>query len=336
MGSDFLGFFDKFRFRKKQEQQKKFNPETQQFIDNTINFQEKKDTMREPDPIEQEEEFEKVEPVEEVEEEVEEKFEYMNMFKEKLYQNRTKETARAYFSAFSNAIDKTGQRSFVETGKIDTALILDYAKKNLKNRNEVSKLKNALKIINPSIFRDEIEELTVIHDKKKKKRRKRHKQFELNTTMRRINNIKNKKMKLAFRFGFVSGARASELQNVTKDDLILSKGKIAVKLKGKGQKYREVITLNDKYVYTELEKYLKDLNGTDRLFYSADYMQEIARKNKFHIHQLRRAYAQVCYYKFDASIEHLQTLLGHSHRTTTYLKYINYPCNLTGTKWDIV
>jgi integrase len=276
----------------------------------------------------------------EIEKQEEKEIDYYDIAKRKIYKKyKSKTTAKTYYSAFVCAIEK--QRQVFCKGTIDTDQIIEYAKK-LKNRNEVTKLKMSIKACLDSYSLEK--KLDEIRESKPKKRRKPHPTFILDTTQRKINNLKNDKLRIAYRLMLITGLRVCEIASLRKEDMLFcketkrknSKTRCIVKVKeGKGCKDREVVGLHDKYVTEQLKTLVDNKKSHEKLFYGNNYMQKIAKKNEFHCHQLRRAFAHIAYYKENYTVEELQESLGHVQGTKTYLKYIKYPVSLNKTRWDI-
>jgi len=264
----------------------------------------------------------------------------LESFRKQLKEKFSPDTAKTYFSSLNCALKN---QSFSSRDEIKWDLILEHAL-TLKNRTQVSKLKNALKHFDHDNYLEHKEYLDKIHLSKWKAKRKYHETFMLDSTLKRINNIRNMKLKIAYRLMLLTGIRVQELSNVKKGDIVFEKktkrknGKesygITIK-RGKGGKARSIFGIKDDYVQKNLKELLNNLNDDDKVFYSANYMQQTASKYGFHCHQLRRAFAQIAFFYFNCDVETLQLFLGHVKNTKTYLKYINYPVSLYGTRFDI-
>lgn len=109
---------------------------------------------------------------------------------------------------------------------------------------------------------------------------------------RKINALRNSKLKLAFRMGLRTGLRVSELSKLEKSDISFNNNTITVDVRdGKGGKQRTVCSLEDKYLVEKLTKYIGSTSG-DRLFYSESHMKNKAGKLGFQMHDLRRCYSR--------------------------------------------
>lgn len=217
----------------------------------------------------------------------------------------------------------------------------DYAK-TLKNKNQVSKLKNAL-IYSGVITKDTDKfKLDKVMSKKPKRRGQPKEQFNVKKFWMSINNCRNKKHKYPFRLSILSGLRIEELADLEKRDLtFLDDGRIRIHVRhGKGDKERIVTTImKDKYLYDNLKEFLENKTDGDRVFYSKKYLHRIAKKHNFSNHDLRKACIQKIYYSCDmnteTTVELIQAYLGHSKGTRNYLYYLSRDINATNTKFDI-
>ncbi|MBN1468525.1 MAG: tyrosine-type recombinase/integrase, partial [Fusobacteriaceae bacterium] len=138
-----------------------------------------------------------------------------------------------------------------------------------KSKNYINQTKNALKYLykmNDIYYNSETVNLSKIHDRMKHKKPIRVK-IKLSTVNKKINGMKDKRKKLAFRLQEVSGLRISEISNLGKDDIEFVNGKIYVSvIDGKGGKDRRVATIKDKWLYKELQN-LEERNG--KLFHKS-------------------------------------------------------------------
>lgn len=128
------------------------------------------------------------------------------------------------------------------------------------------------------------------------KLRQDHKQREIGrplaleekSYLHKINALRNKKLKLAFRLQYRSGLRISEVAALTPDDITFGDdGNMTLLVRsGKGRKSRTVDVMNDEYLYHNLKALSEESEGT--LFYSASYMQKKAAEHNLLTHDLRR------------------------------------------------
>lgn len=202
--------------------------------------------------------------------------------------------------------------------------------KNIKDKKQLSKLKNGLKLLNLENEID-IDETNINKYKKEKEE-----QFRLRNILNAINRLKNKRLKLAFRLQIISGLRVSELSRLTVNDISFDEANnrlIIAVIDGKGGKDRTVNCLSDKWVLETLIDLGERKNN--KLFYSAKYLIDKANKLFFHTHDLRKTFSQIFYFNnySKLAVEELQEQLGHNKGSKTYLTYINRDINFTGTKY---
>jgi site-specific recombinase XerC len=109
------------------------------------------------------------------------------------------------------------------------------------------------------------------------------------TVARKINAIRNEKLKLAFRLQHKSGLRVKEISDLTKEDIFFDdNGQITIHVRsGKGRKTRDVHVREDPYLYERLKNFTEKSQG-GRLFYSRSYLKQKAAEYGFESHDLRR------------------------------------------------
>lgn len=214
-----------------------------------------------------------------------------------------------------------------------------------KSKNYINQTKNALKYLykmNDIYYNSETVNLSKIHDRMKHKKPIRVK-IKLSTVNKKINGMKDKRKKLAFRLQEVSGLRISEISNLGKDDIEFLNGKIYVSvIDGKGGKDRRVATIKDKWLYKELQN-LEERNG--KLFHKSSTLRKTAWKLGFRTHKLRKVTAKYLNLKYparneDERREFIQGVLGHSidKRNRTYKRYIDkndIEIDVRNTRFDV-
>lgn len=213
--------------------------------------------------------------------------------------------------------------------------------KTLKNRNLVSMFMNSLKYANQLKESDKYKIIKIRKGKPKRRARPKE-QFKVRSFWMSINNSRNIKHKLPFRLSVLTGLRIAELSNLTKQDIdFLEDGRIRVIVQnGKGRKYREVTTImQDKYLQENLKELLKDKGNNEKVFYSKNYLHKIAKRHNFTNHDLRKTCIQKIFYSCDYDVEKtiklIQSYLGHTENTKTYLYYMQRDINAYKTKFDI-
>lgn len=112
------------------------------------------------------------------------------------------------------------------------------------------------------------------------------------TINRKINGLRNEKLKYALRLQLKSGLRVSEVSKLQREDFEFREGIIKIFVKeGKGRKNRKVVVLEDIYLYERLPKFIES-SGEGKLFYSRDYLRHKAAEHGIKTHDLRRVNAK--------------------------------------------
>ena len=220
------------------------------------------------------------------------KYDILNGYKQYLYENLNKNTAKTYYSAVNKVFRDL---RFNSLSQIPDHLIMTEVRK-LSNKNLVSAAKNGLKHLqkyDPSLNLPSNEAFSEISKHKRNYVKSKGKKVDFDQMQRKVNAIRNKKLKLAFRLASISGLRVSELADLEAGDLKFKEdGTITVSVKhGKGGKSGQVDCLQDKYVYEQLKEYCNNLEENNRLFYSESYMREKAGNMGMEMHDFRRAFA---------------------------------------------
>lgn len=233
------------------------------------------------------------------------------------------QTARVYTERLALLLDGQSSVSAIKNLNIDK-IIEKLA--SLKYRNEFSQYKNALiyfadyqKI---TLSSEQLNKINTLGTQKKKKYRKL-KEVNFKKVDETIKHIKNKKLKLSYQVLLVAGLRVSELAQITKSDCTLLDNEIVFNFIGKGgkQQHTKVSKNDDRKLYDNLRVLIESTKANDKVFYSANYLQQKAKKYGFQCHGLRRACAKI-EYKKTKSKDKVQQKLRHSSKKTTdiYLK----------------
>jgi integrase len=216
------------------------------------------------------------------------KYDVLDPFKKYLYQNLSKNTARKYYSSAVKLFENFQFNSITEINK--KAIEEEIAK--FKTKNEFSAAKNSMlkmKKFYPDLDIPEEEIFKEISRKKRNWSKKPKKNIYLDETKRKINQMKNVKLKLAFRLALVSGLRVSELSFLEARDIAFEDEIITVNVRhGKGGSNGYVKCLPDPYLYKKLKEYTDAKEPGERLFYSEAYMREKADRLELECHDFRR------------------------------------------------
>lgn len=255
---------------------------------------------------------------------LEKRFDY-NIKIKRMSQN----TAKAYLNAAKKLFKGISDKGpyFVELQDIRREDIEQYLAK-IRTKTKFSMYKNALKELK-SIHKD----LDIPEDEYFKKesllrmnrRKKAPDPIEESKIKRKINALKDKKLKLAYRVALANGLRISEVANLKKEDVKFEDGKLNISVKGgKGNKDRNVLGLQDEYLERELKEHILNLKDGEKLFYSAKHMKNKAGELEFECHDLRRIFAQNLYQEEKKNVHHpgeakqkVKEKLGHSRLKTT-------------------
>jgi integrase/recombinase XerD len=205
-----------------------------------------------------------------------------------------------------------------------------------RDKNYIDQVKQAYKYflrMNDSYYDDNLKKLTMLHKTAKKRKLKPVDTLHLKNVNQKINLLKNKRKKLAFRLMEISGLRIEEISNLGKDDLkFIDNHRIIVHVRdGKGGKPRKIITFNDKYVWDNL-KLMDNRNG--KLFYSKETLMKLAKELGFRTHRLRKVFSETLLLK-GGNKETVQKALGHGDTRTLKRYTQGTKINVYGTKFDI-
>lgn len=220
------------------------------------------------------------------------KYDILHEYKQYLYDTLNKNTAKTYYSAVNKVFLDL---HFNDLSQIPESMILERVKQ-LESKNLVSAAKNGLKLLykfDSKLNLPKDEAFSNISKHKRNYVKSKGKRIDFDKTQRKVNSIRNKKLKLAFRLASISGLRVSELADLEARDLKFNDdGKIIVSVRnGKGGKNGQVECLDDKYIYEQLKAYCNGQEGNKKLFYSESYMRERAGRLGLEMHDFRRAFA---------------------------------------------
>ena len=222
------------------------------------------------------------------------KYDILEPYKEFLYDQLTANTARKYYSCMVKLLQG------VDINRVEE-LSLEYLQKELmrrfKTKNEFSAAKNALRLFGECYPQLQMPATEYFKEESLKKRnytKKPGKVIHLKTTMHKINQIENPKLKYAYRLAVISGLRVSELADLRPSDVTFAEGRIVVTVQnGKGGHGGVITCRQDPYLYDRLRKYVSKVQATqgEKLFYSEATMSKEAGRLGLECHDLRRIYA---------------------------------------------
>lgn len=227
-----------------------------------------------------------------VDDEEDMKYDILESFRAYLDMKMTKNTAKKYYSAVKNLLKDV---SFQALEEIDPEYIREQMKK-LPSKNEFSATKMGLLKLHeydPSLRLPEEGFFKAQSKRKKNHVKSRGQKIYKDTIVRKINQIRDPDLRLAYRLEMVSGLRISELASLRPEDVKLDRDILQVFVRdGKGGKSGMVECLDDAYVRERMEKLLRYADHGVPLFYAAGHMMNEAWRLGFECHDLRRIYAQ--------------------------------------------
>lgn len=256
------------------------------------------------------------------------KYDYLDNLKDALLKEKRKSTADTYYSAANIFFKDT---NFVNISSVTNEYVVNKLK-GIKTKNEYSKTINALmflKKLYPEFNLSEEKYLRSLTSSKAKSHREKGEPKDLENIKRKINGVQDKKLRVAYRLGIISGLRVFELAALNKSDIEFTEKGIKIKVRdGKGGESGEVLCLRDKYVEEELKKFTEGKSTSGELFHSSRHMIKEATKIGIECHDLRRAYSKLIYSEkkkevgaYKANIE-TQKALRHKKFSTTK-RYLN-------------
>ena len=217
------------------------------------------------------------------------KYEILTMFREFLkLEIENANTRDRYYYAVTAFFHKL---QFNELKDIDEIKIKEMLK-NISGKSKFSATKNGLKYL--KMFDDTLnipnEKWFSEISKTKKNHSKRAKKIiYYDEVMKKINAIKNDKLKIAFRLMAISGLRVNEAANLKKENIFFEDSKIFVAVKhGKAGSNGIVECLADSYLINRLPSYLEKFENNEKIFYSAQTMKKKANELDIECHNFRR------------------------------------------------
>lgn len=163
---------------------------------------------------------------------------------------------------------------------------------NLKGSSNFSALKNGLKHLekfDSSFKAPEDDFFKRVAKNKRRGTKKGLKVIDLDKVQKKVNALKNKKLKLGYRLMQLSGLRVSELANLKKEDIKIDGQVITVNVrKGKGGKSGQVECDPDQYLSEKLQDYLTEYDNQDYIFYKTETIKRKAKELGIECHDFRR------------------------------------------------
>lgn len=238
--------------------------------------------------------------------------------------NYRNETAKTYYFKLDKLLEdqSISKNSTIE---LDFGKILNKLR-DIKYKNYFSQYKNALyhfcEFADTTISDEYLDYIENLKFNKSKKYR-RLEAINYNFVKRKIERLRNKKLKLSYQAMAMTGLRVFELAQIKTCDCEISENEICFRFIGKGGKPEEVILYKEdnQTIYQNLKKQIENTDDEKCVFYSAVYLQTKAKELGFKCHDLRRAFAKL-EYKKSKSKEDVMTKLRHTSIRTTSI-YLN-------------
>ncbi|MDM0999022.1 MobM family relaxase TcpM, partial [Clostridium perfringens] len=112
---------------------------------------------------------------------------------------------------------------------------------------------------------------------------------------RKVNRVRKKNYRLAYKLMLESGLRVHEVAALKKDDFSFDKNLITINLReAKGNKLCS-IELENKYLSKNISEFIETKSEDERVFPHMRYLQEQATKIGIKCHDLRRGFAKRTY-----------------------------------------
>lgn len=226
----------------------------------------------------------------------------------------SQETTRTYY----NKIDK-----LIDTQNIDNlniSLIINNLSK-IKYKNHFSQSKSALlyflKFLHITLSNENRERIEMLEKNLHKKYRKL-KEVDFKKIENKIKHIRNKKLKLSYQVMFEMALRVSELARISMRDCIVDKSTITMYFAAyRGNKEQVVLKREEnEKLFHDLQELIKKTNDNNKVFYSANYLQQKAKTLGFACSDLRKACAKI-EYKKTKSKQEVKKKLRHKNIKAT-------------------
>lgn len=250
-------------------------------------------------------------------------YDLLKEYRDYLGRSHAPTTARAYAVRLEGLLE--GQSITDTVGKLDIQRVVDKLSE-IRYKNYFSQAKNAFlyfcefqKISLTNEHFEKIEEL-------EQKTRKKYRKLEVVTfdkIKRKIDHIRNKKLKLSYQTLIATGLRVSELADIKRNECTVSENQILLRFTGKGgHDERSIIERHESpKLFDGVKALIEKTPMEKKVFYSAVYLQEEAKDRGFKCLDLRRACAKI-ELKRSKSRDKVRQKLRHSSmkNTNIYLR----------------
>lgn len=220
--------------------------------------------------------------------------ELIEIYAEQLKKEELREkTRQTYINSLDRFLTKVYSRE-KEIKEIKNKELIEELKK-IRLKTEASAVVNGLRRLKDYLNIPEEKSLKEVLKSKCTALVKKNEEKELKRILKKINAIRDKKLRLSYRLALVSGLRVFELAELKKNNIRIGNSGIKVIVSdGKGGKSAVINCLRDNYLEKNLKEYLENFTD-ERIFYSKDYIMHRALKSGFQCHDLRRAFSKLVY-----------------------------------------
>lgn len=219
------------------------------------------------------------------------KYDILENLQSYLQENLTPNTARTYYTSVTKLFSDI---QFTNVSQISREYLEKQLAERFSTRNEFSAAKNGLKWMARLYPQLQLPSEEYFRSRSRQKRnfsKRPKKVIFLHPMKRTINQIRDDRLRYAYRLALISGLRVSELADLRGQDLAFADGRISVTVRhGKGGHGGVVECRPDAYLYERLKTYTRN-HPEERLFYGEAYLRREANRLGFECHDLRRAYA---------------------------------------------
>lgn len=199
----------------------------------------------------------------------------------------------------------------------------------IKYKTDLSACVNAIRYLKKSGVQFEFpteEKLREIISSKSKNKRLPKKEKNISSIENKVNRVRDKQSRVAFKFMLKTGLRVHEAAALKKEDFSIEKNKIICNMRVAKNSKVSKLEFEDKY----LSENLKDLLNCDRenVFPSERFLQRKAKDIGIECHDLRRIHAKKLYKTerkekgYSEALDAVRESLRHSNKKTTKI-YLN-------------
>lgn len=208
---------------------------------------------------------------------------------------------------------------------------IEKALKEFKLKTHLSSCVNAIRYLkknNVDFNFPPEEKLKEIIKNKKKNNRKPKKEKLISDIENRVNRVRKKDYRIAYKLMLETGLRVHEVSALEKEDFEIEKNKIKINLReAKGNKLC-LVELENKYLAKNINELILEKENIKKVFPCVRELQEQSKKINVECHDLRRCYAKNFFYEvrkeydYEKALEMTKEKLRHSKIDTTKI-YLN-------------